>query len=213
MKLLLSASGVENRTIAAALVELVGKAAGETKVGFVPTAINAEDGNKDWYINQFVKLWRFGYNWIDVVDPSAADLDWKARLDLVDLVFISGGNTFHLLNQARLTGFDKWIIENKNKKVFVGSSAGTLLLTPTIEIAAMEPGPDINKCDLKDLTGLGLVDFEVEPHCDEARFKLVEQYAKQREYPVYAIDDQTAIKVDGHEVEVITEGFWKVFGK
>ncbi len=213
MKLLLSASGVENRTIAAALVELVGKAAGETKVGFVPTAVNAEDGNKDWYINQFVKLWRFGYNWIDVVDPSAADLDWKARLDLVDLVFISGGNTFHLLNQARLTGFDKWIIENKNKKVFVGSSAGTLLLTPTIEIAAMEPGPDINKCDLKDLTGLGLVDFEVEPHCDEARFKLVEQYAKQREYPVYAIDDQTAIKVDGHEVEVITEGFWKVFGK
>lgn len=211
MKLLLTSSGVDNRTIAKALHELTGKLPGDTKVGFVPTAANAEQGNKDWFINQFVKLWRFGYNWVDVVDPSANNVDWKTRLNECDVIFISGGNTFHLLDQARKSGFDKWLEDNKNKKVFVGSSAGTLFLTPTIEIAGLEPGPDINLCGITDLTAMGWVDFEVEPHCNQARFKVVETYAKKKNNPVYAIDDQTAIKIDDDKVEVVTEGSWELF--
>lgn len=75
MKLLLTSSGIDNRTIAEALQELTGKSPSEIKIGFVPIAINAEQGNKDWAINQFLKLWRHGYNWIDIVDPSAAGVD------------------------------------------------------------------------------------------------------------------------------------------
>jgi dipeptidase E len=31
--------------------------------------------------------------------------------------------------------------------------------------------------------------------------------------PAYAIDDQTAIKVDGGKVEVVSEGHWKFFAR
>lgn len=211
MKLLLTSSGLDNGAIADALQELTGKLPSEVKVGFVPTALNAEPGNKDWAINQFLKLWRRGYSWIDIVDPSGANLDWKSRLNECDVIFISGGNTFHLLDQARKSGFDKWLESNKENKVFVGSSAGTLFLTPTIEVAGLEPGPDVNLCGITDLSAMGWVDFEVEPHCDQARFKVVEAYAKKKDNNVYAIDDQTAIKVDGKNVGVATEGFWKLF--
>lgn len=211
MKLLLTSSGISKRSIAVALSQLVGKNPSETKVGFISTASNVEEGNKDWYINQFLNLWRFGFNTIDIVDFSAPDVNWQDRLRDVDIVFISGGNTFHLLNQARSTGFEKWLNQKKDSKVVVGSSAGTILMTPTIEVAGLEPGPDVNRAGIKDLTGLGWVDFEVEPHCDQGRFEVVEQYAEGRDSKVYAIDDQSAIVVTDNKIEVVSEGSWKLF--
>lgn len=210
MKLLLTSAGVTKRSIADALIKLVGKSPSETKVAFIPIAANVEEGNKDWYINQFLNFWRFGYSWIDVVDPSAADVDWKARLADVDVIFVSGGNTFHLLNQYRKTGFDKWLNENLSSKVYVGVSAGTIVAAPTIDVAAMPPG-DRNIVGIKDLTGLAWVDFEVEPHCDKDRFAVVEEYAKKRDHPVYAIDDQSAVVVDGDKTEVVSEGTWQKY--
>ncbi len=210
MKLLLTSAGISKRSIANVLASLVSKPAGETKVGFVPTAANAEASNKDWFINQFLGLWRFGYNWIDVIDPSAAGIDWKARLQDVDIIYVSGGNTFHLLDQCRKTGFDIWLTENLNNKVYVGGSASSIITTPTIELAGMPPG-DENLPGLTDLTGFGWVNFEIEPHCDEDRFALVEKYAESKSHPVYAIDDQTAIKVVNGQVEVISEGTWKLY--
>ncbi|HUD10283.1 MAG TPA: Type 1 glutamine amidotransferase-like domain-containing protein [Candidatus Saccharimonadales bacterium] len=210
MKLLLTSSGISKRSVAAALVELVGKSPGETKVGFVPTAANIEGYNKDWLINQFMNLWRYGYNWIDIVDPTAAGVDWKARLQAVDVICVSGGNTFHLLDQCRKIGFDTWLTENLHDKVYVGGSASSIIATPTIEVASLPPG-DRNIPGLKDLKGFGWVNFEIEPHCDMNRFEAMEKYAATKTHPVYAIDDQTAIKVIDGKVEVISEGTWKVF--
>jgi dipeptidase E len=211
MKLLLTSSGITNRSIADALTELVGKSPFDTKVGLIPTARNAEPMRRGGYIGQFLDLWKNGFSLVDVIDPSAADIAWKERLADVDVIYVAGGNTFHLLNQARLSGFDKWLHENKDKKVYLGVSAGTILATPTIEVAAMPPG-DENLPELKDLSALSWVQFEIEPHCDMNRFKTIEKYASENNYPVYAIDDLSAIKVDGSNIEVISEGSWKKFG-
>lgn len=205
---MLTSGGIRNQSIADALSSLVDKSAGEAKVAYIPTAANAEEGNKDWFINQFLCLWRYGYNWIDVIDPSAADIDWRARMKDIDVIFVSGGNTFHLLNQYRVTGFGEWLMENLASKVYVGVSAGTIITTPTIKIASVEPC-DQNLAKLSDLTGLGWVDFEIEPHCDTARFEVVEAYAKESPHPVYAIDDSTAIQVVDDKVTVVSEGAWK----
>ena len=210
MKLLLTSAGITKRTIAETLAELVGKSPGETKVAFIPTAANIEGGNKDWLVNQFLNLWRFGYNWIDVVDPTAAGVNWQSRLQEVDVIFLSGGNTFHLLDQCRKTGLDKWLNENLEGKVYVGGSASSIIATPTIEVASIPPG-DENLSGITDLTGFQWVNFEIEPHCTTDRFAVVEKYASKKSYPVYAIDDQTAIKVVDNKAEVVSEGSWQVF--
>jgi dipeptidase E len=41
----------------------------------------------------------------------------------------------------------------------------------------------------------------------------IEKWAAKIDVPLYAIDDQTALKVIDGKVEVITEGKWKLFEK
>ena len=63
---------------------------------------------------------------------------------------------------------------------------------------------------------LGMVDFSIFPHLDnpdlpENTLPNAERWAAGIQGPVYAIDDQTAIKVVDDAVEVVSEGHWKQF--
>ncbi|HSH18282.1 MAG TPA: Type 1 glutamine amidotransferase-like domain-containing protein [Candidatus Saccharimonadales bacterium] len=211
MKLLLTSAGITNDSIAQSLMTLAGKPANELKVAFIPTAANVEEGNKvAWFFRQYEDLRRIGIEWVDMVDFAAADVDWESRLDACDVLYLTGGNTFYLLDQIHKQGFDEYLTKALSEKVYVGGSASTITMTPSIEVADMPPG-DPNLPWLSDLTGLGYVDFEVEPHCDEALFGTVQVYAREHAKKLYAIDDQTAIQVEGGEVTVISEGQWKLF--
>jgi dipeptidase E len=58
---------------------------------------------------------------------------------------------------------------------------------------------------------LGLVPFSIFPHLDvfpENTVAEAERWATEVDGPAYAIDDQTAIKVVGDTVEVVSEGRW-----
>lgn len=87
----------------------------------------------------------------------------KIKLLSANILMISGGNTFTLLNHLRLSGLDKGIIEfwEKDNIVLAGVSAGAIVLTPSIGTATFG---DPNDVGLTDLTGLNIVDFEVWPH-------------------------------------------------
>jgi dipeptidase E len=63
--------------------------------------------------------------------------------------------------------------------------------------------------------GIGLVDFAIIPHVDHADHQdtaIAEQWAARIPAPTYAIDDQTAIKAADGDVEVVSEGHWRLFG-
>lgn len=211
MKLLLTSAGITNQSIANTLMDMVGKEVKDIKVAFIPTAANVEEGDKvAWFFRQYEDLRRIGIDWIDMVDFADADVDWRTRLDECDVLYLSGGNTFYLLDQIRKQGFDDYLKKALTTKVYVGGSASSITMTPSIDVAAIPPG-DSNLSNLTDLTGLGYVDFEIEPHCDETRFVMVEAYAKEHSKKIYAIDDQTAIKFVDDEIEVISEGKWKLY--
>jgi dipeptidase E len=77
-------------------------------------------------------------------------------------------------------------------------------------VATIEPA-DRNSIGLKDLTGLDVVDFHIEPHCEGERFKTMEDWAKQKGEKVYALDDQSAVRVVDGKVDVVSEGQWNLF--
>jgi dipeptidase E len=208
LNLLLTSSGLSKRVIGEALQEMVGKKPSDCKVGFIPTAANVEPYPKDWMIAQFAQLARYGFYSIDVVDISADGVDWRARLKDVDVLWLTGGNTFHLLNQVRKTGFDEWLKAHGEGKVYVGASASTIIMTPTIAIA---DGYDENFCGIKDWNGLGYVDFEIEPHCDMERFETIKSYVSQSPHSMYALDDLSAIKIVNGKTEVLSGGTWKYY--
>jgi dipeptidase E len=74
--------------------------------------------------------------------------------------------------------------------------------------------------DSEPLTGsdeaLGLVDFSLFPHLEredmpDTSLANIERWAAGLSVPAYAIDDQTAIRAVGGNVEVVSEGRWKLF--
>lgn len=211
MKLLLTSFGITNESIAHAFDSLTSLDRNVVKIGFIPTASNVEEGNKNWFFEQIYDLKTHGYTWIDIIDFSAKDVDWQKRLNRCDVIYVSGGNTFHLLNQSKIHGFDIWLKNNIETKVYIGSSAGSILVTPTITIATVEPA-DTNYANITDLSALTFVPFEISPHSPEQlSFEVNENYAKTISNKLYAIDDQTAIKVINNNVEIITEGVWREF--
>jgi dipeptidase E len=65
---------------------------------------------------------------------------------------------------------------------------------------------------------LGVVDFSIFPHldspdCPDNTMAEAERWADEIKGPAYAIDAQTAIKVTGGGVEVISEGHWKLLNQ
>ena len=60
------------------------------------------------------------------------------------------------------------------------------------------------------------LDFSIFPHLDhellpENAMADAERWAADLHDPAYAIDDETAIKVTDGNVEVVSEGHWKLF--
>ncbi len=211
MKLLLTSGGVANKAIADELLRLLGKSAAETNVAVVPTAAFVEAGEKSWFVAQFTNLAQFGFTNVDLVEPGLPYTQWRERLAAADVVFVSGGNTYYLLDQSRQNGFVEWLQTELGDKVYVGSSAGSILVTPTILTAS---NGDQNIVGLKDLSGVGLVDFEFLPHVpDFIALELAEKYAAKTKRAFYALDDQSAISVEGEKVKVVGGGRWRVWNQ
>jgi len=210
MKLLLTSAGITNGTISQCLISMTGKQPAEMKVAFIPTAANVEAGNKvEWFFGQVDDLRDMGIIWIDVVDIAAPDIDWRSRLDVCDVIYVGGGNTFYLLDQVRKTGFAEYLARVLDTKVYVGVSAGSIVASPTIDVAAIPPS-DPNVPGLSDLASLALVDFELEPHCNDERIRTIDAFAKEQSKTIYAIDDQTAVAIEDGAIHVVSEGTWKL---
>ena len=134
----------------------------------------------------------------NVIDNSVNDIEEQSKLLSSNIVLISGGNTFGLLYNLRNSGLDKSIEELVKKPDFVlaGFSAGALVLTPTIEVCNL-PDFDENLVALKDLTGLGIVNFEVYPHYNEHLQKAtLGKYRKTAPNNVREITDEDYITLD-----------------
>ena len=79
-----------------------------------------------------------------------------------DIIYVSGGNTFYLLNELRKSCAAQ-AIKNAVKagKIYIGESAGAIVAAPDTRYAMQM---DKNGAKTSDFTGLNLVDFCVVPH-------------------------------------------------
>ncbi len=214
MKMLLTSGGLENDSIVNALRGLVGTPLEGVKLAFVPTAANAEEGDKGWLINDLNACKKLGFE-VDIVDISASPKEvWKPRLEATQVIFVEGGNTFHLMHWVRASGLQGFLPELLKTRVYVGVSAGSVIAGSSLQFSRSEKA-DAERIDgpiAED--GLGLVDFCVEPHIGsqyfpELTFEYVKKEAEETGETIYALDDQSAVQVIDGEVAVISEGKWE----
>ncbi|MEO2260356.1 MULTISPECIES: Type 1 glutamine amidotransferase-like domain-containing protein [Paenibacillus] len=122
-----------------------------------------------------------------------------------DAIHLSGGNTFYflsLLQKRNVLGLLRSYV--KSGGMLIGVSAGSILTTPTIEIAGYGEDADENEVDLKDMKALELVNFEFAPHWDGSEDKLnaLREYTHVHRTAVYACQDGGGVVVDGESVEL-----------
>ena len=175
------------------------------KILFIPTATNVDEYKK--YIHLTQKVFEdFGYE-VENFDVSIFSEEIaKEKLSEAKIVFISGGNTFYLLQELKrknLTSYLKEIIENG--LLYIGASAGSVIAAPDIEYASIVDDKTL-ATELEDYTGLNLVDFYIVPHFEEEPFvessrNTVELYKDKLDLKL--INNKEAILVENNNFTII----------
>ncbi len=217
MRLLLTSAGISNKSIAKALFDLVGKKPEDTSLVFIPTASNIEDGDKGWLIDDLTNLRKQNFKSIEIADISAVDEGiWRPRMEAADILYFEGGDNFYLMEWLNKSGLAKTLPQLLLNKVYVGVSAGSMVISRDLNLNSSKMLYQENMDRTDDLQGLNLVDFYFFPHLNSPYFPhvrpdLIKEFAQKQTDKIYALDDNSALKIVDNIIEVVSEGQWLVF--
>ena len=219
MKLLLTSAGIQNASIENALVDLLGKPIAEANALCIPTGAYGSP----WATP--AGPWRFisgnspqpmtdrGWKSVGVLELTALpsiDDRWVTWVRETDALLVNGGDGLYLAHWMRESGLAE-LFPSLDDTVYVGFSAGSMVLTPRIgdDFVGWKPPGGGDET-------LGVVEFSIFPHVDhpdlpENTMAAAEKWAAGLGNPAYAICDDTAITVVDGEVELVSEGHWKYF--
>ena len=221
MRLLLTSAGVNNAAIRDALVGMLPKPIDECTALCIPTAQYGHPqvgpGVMPWGFvagqesSQMVQL---GWKSVGLLEltalPSIDAERWVPLVRDTDVLLAAGGDALYLAHWMRTSGLAD-LLASLTRTVWVGLSAGSMVMTPRIGRPFMGwPPPD------DDDHALGLVDFAIYPHLDHPMLPSntmanAEKWSAMLDCPSYAIDDDTAIRVVDGVVDVVSEGHWRRF--
>lgn len=217
MKLLLTSKGITNPSIAKALGELLGKPFKKSRVAYIPTAGYSEPGDKGWIEEEMDTLHKLGFLSFDVVDISKVAKDiWLPLFEKADVLAFGGGSVEYLLGWLEKSGVKDVLPDLLKTRVYAGFSAGSMVTVKHVSLSKTSMLYYEQTGKLQNAEGLGFVDFEIRPHLNSPSFpnvrpKYLENLAKENPTPFYALDDNSAVKVDGDNISVVSEGEWKKY--
>lgn len=182
---------------------IAGDLTGKT-VTFIPTAALHEKVN--FYVKSGKKaLEKLGLH-VEELEISTADQsDIIRKLQDNDFIYVTGGNTFFLLQELKRTGADKIIKEQiLSGKPYIGESAGSMILSPNIEYA--KDMDDSSMADgLDSFDALQITDFYPVPHHNcfpfqKAVKKIISKYEDTLD--LKTITNSQVILVNDGEVQI-----------
>jgi dipeptidase E len=222
MKFLLTSAGIKNTSIHEALVNLLGKPIADSSALCIPTAGYGHPQGSPGGAWRFISgqeprcpLTGLGWKSMGVLEltalPSIREERWIRWVREADVLLVNGGDAVYLAHWMRQSGL-AGLLSSLNETVWVGLSAGSMVMTPRVGEDVVESKPSITGDDLT----LAVVNFSIFPHLDhpdlpENTMAAAEKWAAGLGCPAYAMDDETAIKVVVGAVEVVSEGHWRFF--
>ncbi len=170
MTLLLSSSDFSHPASRAVILEHLPGPIGECRLLFIPNEKATSDKVKSGKYH--ARMAEHGFDparvsVLDFADPSPC-----LGLD-IDVLYVSGGNTFLTLDRLRACGFDRDVTDHIRRGVtYIGGSAGAHLVCGDLSHIARYDEPPAH---MTDLCGLGLIDLTLlchfsparQAHCDE----------------------------------------------
>lgn len=140
----------------------------EASVAFIPTAGDVYT-ERPWLDSERKTLVELGYNLVDVDLKNKTAEKLREELAFADIIFVVGGNTTYLVAEAHRSGFSAMIGDLiAGGKVYIGSSAGSILAGPSVEPFLEEDREELRSLGkeivIENTACLGLVDYIVLPH-------------------------------------------------
>jgi dipeptidase E len=203
MKLLLCSEGFHTPNTVQACVDLVGKPQDKISVAIIDEAYAVEEGDKRWVLDNLNDVAQNFPAEIDIVNLLALSLEEvEARISKKDAIFVIGGNSDYQMQVFTKTGFAKLLPKLLETKVYVGSSAGSMVLGRRVSSETYEAVfGERNDFGITDF--MGLVNLAIIPHLDSDglphnRAAVLEQVVPKLDFPVYGLRDDSALVVDGN---------------
>jgi dipeptidase E len=221
VKLLLTAAGVKNPSIHAALVDLLSKPIADCNALCIPTGMyghpSVGPGTRAW---EFISgqsenpMTELGWKSVGILEltalPSIDREKWVPLVQDTDVLLVAGGDVLYLCYWMRESGLVD-LLPSLTETVWVGLSSGSMVMTPQVGEDFIQWRPPSG-----DDSTLGLVDFSICPHVNGDdkpgnTMAEAESWAAGISGPAYAIDDDTAFKVIDGKVDIVSEGHWRLF--
>jgi peptidase E len=177
--------------------KFVGKANKNCSVSFITTAANPEK-DKSWMYQdiEFAKNLFKEINIYDIEEMSLKEM--RTEFMNKDILWFNGGNTSYLMRQVRKKGLENILPEILSQTVYVGSSAGSMIWSKSLEIAEWYPGgpePGASK-----VPGMGLLDFQIFPHYEEQLLEIIKKHKKEdQEY--WLLKNEQAVSYDNGHID------------
>lgn len=211
MKLILASTGFNTKEAVEQCIKFVGKPAKEISFGVINEAYVPYHFPHDWVIDDLISIKdNFSSN-IELIPLSLDINEVKSRLSDKDVIFVIGGNTAYLKTVFDKSGFSTLLPKLLDDKVYVGSSAGAMVLghCPTKETLLQTSGEED---DFSVTNYLNIVNFSIIPHI-HGRFTLpnadkqVSIESEKQQYAVYGISDAAAIIVDNDKTYIVGKDY------
>lgn len=177
----------------------------EKKLLFIPTASIVEEIN--FYVEEAKVAFKNLGMKLDILELTAVnESEAKEKISAADYLYVSGGNTFFLLQELKRKKLLSLIVEKVNNgMVYIGESAGTMIATADIEYAEGMDNKDMAK-DLDNTKALNLIDFYPLVHYGEFPFVEVSEQREKKyknKLNLIKINNEQAIIVEDEKISVI----------
>lgn len=198
MKLILSSCDFRNERSCAVIHRNLPKDISDCRVLFFPnekaTIEAIHSGKYDYRMQSF----GFTENNIHIFDYTNPEM--FNNLD-IDVIYISGGNTFATLGRIRSCEFDTEIVRYvKSGVTYIGGSAGAHIASQNIEhVSAFDPVPE----GMTEFRGLDLFDGILICHYTEERKALYDRLKADGKYNIYALTDNDSLVICSESNEII----------
>ncbi|MBG9812424.1 peptidase [Bacillus endophyticus] len=143
--------------------------------------------------------------WTDLSNKSIKDLNPFSA------VYIGGGNTFSLLHDIRVSGFDLILREYIKNGLVYGGSAGAIIFGKDINTASYI---DINNVNMQDYSGLNLTQgYSIWCHYQEKYDELIKSHVKKTSNPIMALSEEVGVYISHNKLQALGDCPLYVFKK
>lgn len=193
--------------------KLLQKSPSDIKISYIITAGNLHpEGARDWIVEGREFLSRRGWQVFDYDIEDKTESEVEQEFADKDVIFVQGGNIFHLLKQMHNCHFAKILRTALSRGVpYIGESAGSIVCANDISAQKFISADASLANELESYQGLGLVNFLIKPHWNRTGIKRA-KFSKflhdspddffSITQPIICLNDNQLVYVEGDRFQI-----------